>query len=96
MQKNSAGIYDNNITTSQCQKIKQYLTKKYDVNDFCIFSDAPTALNLDKDIPIVSSFHMIFYNGYIVFTNQNNLDLYKNKTLSDKLILLTDEDMQNE
>lgn len=59
------------------------------IDDIVIFSDSNNISNI-KDMAVLSSFYLKFFDGSIVFTNINEYLTYKDEIVADETFLVSD------
>lgn len=78
------GIYSNHNVTPE---VVSLLSDFFGMSDMVIFSSAPYNID-DPSIAVVSIYHMFFYGGIIIFTNESDMKKYIPSLKTKKIFLV--------
>lgn len=73
--KNRFCLFTNNPNNELIFNLKNFLFSNYNVMDFTIFCDQ-IVKDIDSEYSVLPSFYLTFYNGVVLFDNQQD---YENK-----------------
>lgn len=74
-----------NTNDNQISRIYKAISKDYD--DICVFTENPDLI-VDKELAVLYSFYMGFYNGTILFTNLDDYIEHYETTKGKKKLLI--------
>ena len=72
-------------------KIKEYFSQKYTIDDVIIFSKDPITSRMPKEFGILSTYHLTFYKGIIVFFTLEDYLSHENSSLSNERYLFIND-----
>jgi hypothetical protein len=72
-------------------KIKEYFSQKYTIDDVIVFSKDPIISRMPKEYGILSTYHLTFYKGIIVFFTLEDYLSHENISLSKERYLFIND-----